>query len=524
MLSQNSGKNGVANAAVNVAALTPHPRNYNQHSAGQVGDLRRSLRRFGQVRSIVVQAQADGLHHLIVAGHGIVTAARAEGIETLRADIIPADWDDAMVLAYLAADNELARQGQPDEAQLAALLRDVQATADRELAALAAGSEARLTEMLATLDGGAAGDADVDAQIEDYPVADLLAPFPYFGGKRALAGAVWARFGEIENYVEPFFGSGAMLLSRPDVAGIETVNDLNGFVANFWRAVAAAPDAVAKHVDWPVNENDLFARHLWLVSQRDDLTRQLHTDPAWYDAKIAGWWCWGACNWIGTGWCSGDGPWRVEDGAVTSRNVEGVRRKLPHVGDAGRGVNRQLPHVGDAGQGVNRQLPHVGNAGQGVTDGQCAAWSTHLQAMMGKLSDRLRRVRVACGDWRRVTTGVVTDRHGLTGVFLDPPYGVGAMEYSAGGNADGSIASAVRDWCIEHSANPSLRIALCGYDPLTMPADWTALRWTAPGGYGNQGNKDSRKREVVWFSPHCLKPAAGAKMDVMDADDEAGAE
>ena len=519
--SQSQGKNGVANAVVSVAALTPHQRNYNQHSAGQVGDLRRSLRRFGQVRSIVVQAQADPGRWLIVAGHGIVAAARAEGIESLRADIIPADWDDAMVLAYLAADNELARQGQPDEGQLAALLRDVAAQADRELAALAAGSEARLTEMLATLDGGAAGDAGEDAQVEDYPVADLLAPFPYFGGKRALAGAVWARFGSVENYVEPFFGSGAMLLSRPNVAGIETVNDLNGFVANFWRAVASSPDAVAEHVDWPVNENDLFARHLWLVAQRDDLTQHLHADPTWYDAKIAGWWCWGACNWIGTGWCSGDGPWRVENGAVTSGNAgQGVNRKLPHVGNAGRGVNRKLPHVGDAGRGVNRQLPHVGDAGRGVTDGQCAAWSTHLQAMMGKLSDRLRRVRVACGDWQRVTTSVVTDRHGLTGVFLDPPYGAGAMEYSAGGNADDGVASAVRNWCVENGANPALRIALCGYVPLTMPADWTGLRWTAPGGYGNQGNTESRKREIVWFSPHCLKPTPRAKTDL---DDENGA-
>ncbi len=169
MLSQNSGKNGVANAVVSVGALTPHPRNYNQHSQAQVGDLRRSLRRFGQVRSIVVQAQADPGRWLIVAGHGIVAAAKAEGMDSLRADIIPADWDDAMVLAYLAADNELARQGQPDEAQLAALLRDVQAQADRELAALAAGSEARLTEMLATLD---TTQGDAEPQIDR--AAELL--------------------------------------------------------------------------------------------------------------------------------------------------------------------------------------------------------------------------------------------------------------------------------------------------------------------------------------------------------------
>jgi hypothetical protein len=62
----------------------------------------------------------------------------------------------------------------------------------------------------------------------------LAAPFPWFGGKRRVAGDVWARFGDVDNYVEPFAGSLAMLLGRP--AGhrgrIETVNDLDGFVSN----------------------------------------------------------------------------------------------------------------------------------------------------------------------------------------------------------------------------------------------------------------------------------------------------
>ncbi|MEI8120358.1 MAG: hypothetical protein WCG68_05695, partial [Actinomycetes bacterium] len=33
-----------------------------------------------------------------------------------------------------------------------------------------------------------------------------------------------------------------------------TLNDADGFVANFWRALIAAPDEVAQHLDWPVNE------------------------------------------------------------------------------------------------------------------------------------------------------------------------------------------------------------------------------------------------------------------------------
>jgi site-specific DNA-adenine methylase len=39
----------------------------------------------------------------------------------------------------------------------------------------------------------------------------LTAPFPWFGGKRKVAAEVWSRFGRVENYVEPFFGSGAVV-------------------------------------------------------------------------------------------------------------------------------------------------------------------------------------------------------------------------------------------------------------------------------------------------------------------------
>jgi ParB-like chromosome segregation protein Spo0J len=137
----------IINTVIPLAACRPHPANYNRHDADQITDLRTSLRRFGQVRSVVVQAASDG--YVIAAGHGIIEAAQLEGLTSLRADIIPADWPPAKVLAYLAADNELARRGDPDEGQLAELVAHVKAEADDELAALAAGSAERLAEMLA---------------------------------------------------------------------------------------------------------------------------------------------------------------------------------------------------------------------------------------------------------------------------------------------------------------------------------------------------------------------------------------
>src|SRR5690348_14165078 len=114
----------------------------------------------------------------------------------------------------------------------------------------------------------------------------LRAPYPWFGGKRAVAPLVWSRFGDVPNYVEPFAGSVAMLLARPhwpwEGHRIETINDADCFVSNFWRALQADPDTVASHADWPVNEADLHARHLWLVNVAREHVERLRTDPDYY--------------------------------------------------------------------------------------------------------------------------------------------------------------------------------------------------------------------------------------------------
>ena len=90
------------------------------------------------------------------------------------------------------------------------------------------------------------------------------APFPWFGGKRRVADEVWEALGDVQNYAEPFAGSLAVLLGRPHKheCKAETVNDKDAYLSNFWRALAADPEAVAAWCDWPVNETDLFARHL----------------------------------------------------------------------------------------------------------------------------------------------------------------------------------------------------------------------------------------------------------------------
>lgn len=148
--------NQVSNKIISIESVTQHPRNYNTHDAAQIGDLRLILRKFGQVRSVVVQERCDGLGYLMVAGNGLSEAAKAEGLTTLKADVIPADWSETKVLAYLAADNELAKRSTPDEDQLSALVSEVE-NADSEMALLAAGSADRLAEMMLT-----GGDAELN--------------------------------------------------------------------------------------------------------------------------------------------------------------------------------------------------------------------------------------------------------------------------------------------------------------------------------------------------------------------------
>ena len=331
----------------------------------------------------------------------------------------------------------------------------------------------------------------------------LRAPFPWAGGKSRAADLVWSALGRVQNYVEPFFGSGAVLLARPvetwasaDGAGTETVNDASRFLANFWRALALDPDGVADACDWPVNETDLHARHRWLLAQLPRLAALLDGDPEAHDVKVAGWWCWGACAGIGTGWCD----------ETRGRGDGRLPEQLPHLGDAGMGVHRKLPHLGDAGRGSepSRQLPHLSTSGQGITR---AEHRDNLEGYLGALSARLRGVRVACGDWSRVCGDSVTWRHGVTGVFLDPPYAEGNQQYAAGGTGTG-LSADVRAWAIEAGNRRDMRVVLAGLEgEHDMPPSWRCVPWTARGGYGSQRKdgtvNENRHRERLWLSPHC---------------------
>jgi len=368
----------------------------------------------------------------------------------------------------------------------------------------------------------------------------LAAPFPFFGGKRSVAPLVWSRLGDVAVYVEPFAGSLAVLLGRPHEPRVETVNDLDGQIANVWRAIRHDPEQVAYYADDLVSEVDLHSRHALLVRERASLTERLLADPDAYDARLAGWWIWGASCWIGSGWCSGRGPWQVVAGRlVKTTEGAGIERTRPHLSDGPRGVERKRPHLMTAGKGVrvsgdgqgmnvripqvreldgdtgmHRKVPHlIGSPGRtwngkgvhaerGAGDG--------VYSWMAALSDRLRRVRVCCGGWQRVLGPAGTTRIGLTGVFLDPPYRHEGRDREIYTTDEADTWEAARAWAAAHGGDPRLRIVLAGYSdqPATvMPAGWTWRTWKSAGGYGSQGTGQGRAnagRECLFFSPQCL--------------------
>jgi len=297
----------------------------------------------------------------------------------------------------------------------------------------------------------------------------IRTPFPYFGGKRRIAREVWSRFGPVTTYVEPFCGSAAVWLNCPHgPRRREVLNDLDGFVANFWRAVKYDPDAVADSADHQMIEIDLHAWFNRLHEIRRDgaLIERLRADPTHYDPEIAGKWAFVLCAAYG-------------------------------------GTNRTTTRLHPTGRGL---LLLARKSRQAVLD------------YLHGLAERLRGVAVLCADWRRAIRYAVCAtkwKNATVGVFLDPPYAISTgrdQRLYVTDTRDDSISAAVRDWCIE---NEQHRIALCGLEGehnVLEDRGWSVFGWRSGGGYyrpGGSTRDKATRQERVWFSPACGQELVG---------------
>ena len=75
----------------------------------------------------------------------------------------------------------------------------------------------------------------------------MRTPLTYYGGKQQLAHRLVALMPKHRVYFEPFAGGAAVLFAKPRCER-ETLNDLDGQVVRFWRALRDRPDELARAI------------------------------------------------------------------------------------------------------------------------------------------------------------------------------------------------------------------------------------------------------------------------------------
>ena len=109
--------------SVAIRDLKKHPRNYRQHPEDQLEHLVESLRVHGFYRNVVVAKD-----NTILAGHGVVEAAKRLGHETVPVIRLYVGPNDPRALKVLTGDNEIAHLGEIDDRLLSELLKDIKDT------------------------------------------------------------------------------------------------------------------------------------------------------------------------------------------------------------------------------------------------------------------------------------------------------------------------------------------------------------------------------------------------------------
>lgn len=105
---------------VHVSELKPHHRNYRSHPEDQLEHISASIQKHGLYRNVVIAR--DGT---ILAGHGVVEAARRVGIEDIPVYRYDIDPESVEAIEVLTGDNEVDHLGMVDDRALTELLKEI---------------------------------------------------------------------------------------------------------------------------------------------------------------------------------------------------------------------------------------------------------------------------------------------------------------------------------------------------------------------------------------------------------------
>lgn len=144
---------------VDIAKLIPYINNARTHSPEQVTKLRASLREFGFVNPVIIDADYN-----VIAGHGRLMAAKEEGIKEIPCVFV--DYlTDAQKKAYILADNRMAMDAGWDEELLRVEIEALQG--ENFDVSLTGFSDDDLADLFA-------GDSKSDAKDDDFNLNDAL--------------------------------------------------------------------------------------------------------------------------------------------------------------------------------------------------------------------------------------------------------------------------------------------------------------------------------------------------------------
>ena len=147
---------------VPISKLVPYANNARTHSPEQINKLRGSLREFGFVSPVIIDKDYG-----ILAGHGRVMAARAEGMENVPCVFVD-HLTEAQKKAYILADNRFALDAGWDEDMLRV---EMEALQDMDFdVSLTGFDESEIVDLLSLDDGEAQeDDFDEDAALQAEP-------------------------------------------------------------------------------------------------------------------------------------------------------------------------------------------------------------------------------------------------------------------------------------------------------------------------------------------------------------------
>ena len=298
-------------------------------------------------------------------------------------------------------------------------------------------------------------------------------PLIWFGAKKVQAPHVWKLLGALDAYWEPFAGSCAVLLGAPRIHSKEVINDVDAFIANFWRSVQHDPKMVLRLANRISSDIDNVSGKKELARRYDALLESCRDDFSYFDSEMAGLFLY--CN------------------------ANSMNPSLPK-----NATNTRL-YISPTGSGRGWQMTRK------LTNPY-----KDFGEWMERLATRMQKVSILCRDWRdvkdsRYLTFLNYNEDGkkTTGIYMDPPY---TAESRMGistvyGHEDFDVAGDCRQWAFDHGENPSLRIVLSGFKTEfeTVPSGWHV--YAAPRKAGQENfNRNKAKAlpsEVLVASPNC---------------------